>query len=105
MLRIPLVAAVLLVVLLLADMAAPIRHNADGTVDLASIKTHVEHLKGKYAQNAKNYERNTGHKLDFGHKEHKAGEEQGADGTSSTAEASFPPVQVKKQDDDGQKEA
>ncbi|KAE8208149.1 hypothetical protein CF327_g7168 [Tilletia walkeri] len=46
-------------------MAAPIRRNEDGTVDLGSVKTHVAHLKGKYAQNAANYEANTGHKMDF----------------------------------------
>ncbi|KAK0527332.1 hypothetical protein OC842_004906 [Tilletia horrida] len=46
-------------------MAAPIRRNQDGTVDLSSVHAHVAHLKGKYAQNAANYERNTGHKLSF----------------------------------------
>ncbi|CAD6892231.1 unnamed protein product [Tilletia controversa] len=46
-------------------MAAPIKRNADGTVDLSSLNAHVSHLKGKYAQNAANYEANTGHKMDF----------------------------------------
>ncbi|KAK0545459.1 hypothetical protein OC846_004421 [Tilletia horrida] len=53
-------------------MAAPIRHNPDGTVNLDSIKAHVNHLKGKYAQNAANYEKNTGHKMEFAREgEHK----------------------------------
>ncbi|CAD6893560.1 unnamed protein product [Tilletia controversa] len=46
-------------------MAAPIKRNADGTVDLGSLNAHVSHLKGKYAQNAANYEANTGHKMQF----------------------------------------
>ncbi|PWN86584.1 hypothetical protein FA10DRAFT_289636 [Acaromyces ingoldii] len=39
--------------------------NDDGTVNLEGVSRHVEHLKGKYAQNAKNYEANTGKKMSF----------------------------------------
>ncbi|CAO1614815.1 unnamed protein product [Jaminaea pallidilutea] len=34
--------------------------NADGTVNLEGLQGHVNNLKAKYAQNARNYEANTG---------------------------------------------
>lgn len=40
--------------------------NDDGTVNMEGLKSHLDFVKGKYAQNAKNYEANTGKKMSFG---------------------------------------
>ncbi|UZJ56871.1 hypothetical protein CBS101457_006191 [Exobasidium rhododendri] len=42
--------------------------NADGTVDMNGLGKHLDFVKGKYAQNAKNYEANTGQTMNIGGK-------------------------------------
>ncbi|CEH17683.1 hypothetical protein CBOM_04080 [Ceraceosorus bombacis] len=52
-------------------MSAPIR-NADGTANVQGLQNEVTKLKGKYAQNAKNFEANTGKPMNiFGSSEEK----------------------------------
>ncbi|PWN35362.1 uncharacterized protein FA14DRAFT_189337 [Meira miltonrushii] len=44
----------------------PPMKNPDGTVNFEGLKGHLNFVKGKYEQNAKNYKANTGKEMGFG---------------------------------------